>query len=417
MKQNPCPVVGEVAKPTGIGFDELYGAVESFGAGVADSVLAEVQQSFLVAAQHLDDFLHGLQAAPHRVVGPGFEETFCCTFVAVAPELAEVLLDTPSPTGFQVELVQGTKRDRFSASAIWVLSQPSPFAARQWRSTCLRQLTVLQTSNGIHCLAEVLGDVELVMHDVRLRHALLDCTHVRRPHIHGHRLDRCTLRWGKRLQQTHGRHQLPLRHQVQYARAVNVSQDTGVGMASLRALLINAKVRNFFLGTSQHAALHSADHDGIDRTPGQTGERTNGLGGGTGLEQLDNKRGHQCCDPAVALRPWNCQFFDRCVTEFELGNPSLDDGLELAGIEVAPLALGPAIDMRPLGGVGGVSPNLTLLQNHFDNHTLICQGEVYLLHRPRGLQSKKLFIQHGVFHVVLDNFEKLDCLAVSEKSQ
>ena len=74
MKQNSCPVVCEVAKPTGIGLDELDGAVETFCAGVTDSVLAEVEQSLLVAPEHLDDLFDWLQLAAHRVVRPGFEE-------------------------------------------------------------------------------------------------------------------------------------------------------------------------------------------------------------------------------------------------------------------------------------------------------------------------------------------------------
>ncbi len=49
MEQNSRPVVGEATKPAGIDFDELDGAVEALGAGVADSVLAEVQQSFPMA--------------------------------------------------------------------------------------------------------------------------------------------------------------------------------------------------------------------------------------------------------------------------------------------------------------------------------------------------------------------------------
>ena len=67
MKQNPCPVIGDVAKPTGIGFDELDGAVEAFSAGVADPVLAKVQQSFLMAPEHLDELFDRLQLAAHRV--------------------------------------------------------------------------------------------------------------------------------------------------------------------------------------------------------------------------------------------------------------------------------------------------------------------------------------------------------------
>ena len=76
MKQNPCSVVGEVAKPTGIGLDELDGTVEAFRTGVTDSVLAKVEQPFFVAPEHLDDFFDWLQLAAHGVVRPGLEEAF-----------------------------------------------------------------------------------------------------------------------------------------------------------------------------------------------------------------------------------------------------------------------------------------------------------------------------------------------------
>ena len=45
MKQNSCFVVDEVAKPTGVGLDELDGAIETFSTGITDSVLTEVEQS------------------------------------------------------------------------------------------------------------------------------------------------------------------------------------------------------------------------------------------------------------------------------------------------------------------------------------------------------------------------------------
>ncbi len=177
--------------------------------------------------------------------------------------------------------------------------------------------------------------------------------------MHSHRFDRYALRWSKRFQQTHGCHQLPFSHQVQYPRTLNVGQDAGVGVTPLRALLIDTKVRNLLLGTAQHAALHSAGHDGIDRTPGQPRERA-----------------------------------DR-----------------LRGVEVVPLALGPAIDMSPLGGIGGVAPDLTLLQNHFDHHTLVGQGQVNLSDRLRGLESKEMLIQRSIFHAQAENIEFLDSSA------
>ena len=417
MKQNPCPIVSEIAEPAGIGFDELDSTIEAFRAGVADSMLAVVEQPFFVATQHLDDLLHRLQSASHGIVRPGLEEAFSGTLVAIAPELAEVLLDAPGPTRLQVELVQGTERDGFSAAAIRVTFQPRPFAACQRRVADLGQLAVLLLSDTIHCLTKVLGDVELVMHDVRLRHALSCRTHVRRPHIHGHRFHRYALSWSKRFQQTHCRHQFPLRHQVQHPRAVNVGQDGGVGMTLLRTLLVNAKVRNLFLRTAQHAALNSTDHDGIDRAPGQTGERADCLRGGTGLKQFDDERCHQGGDSAVALRPRHRQFFDPAITEFELGNACLDDGLELASVEVTPLALAPTINVSPLGRIGGVGPDLAFLQSNFDHHALVGQGKVYLLDRPRSLQSEKLLIQGGIFHVQAENIDSPDCPAARKKSQ
>ena len=105
MKQDPCPVVGEVAKPTRVGLDELDGAVEAFSAGVTNSVLTEVEQSFFMTPEHLDDFFDRLQATSHRVVRPDVKESLCRSLVTVAPELGEILLDAPSPTGLQIELV------------------------------------------------------------------------------------------------------------------------------------------------------------------------------------------------------------------------------------------------------------------------------------------------------------------------
>ena len=405
MKQNPCSVVGEVSKPTGIGLDELDGTIEALSAGVADSVVAVAQQSFLMAPEHLDDLLDWLQSAAHRVVRPSFEESLCRPPVAVAPELSEVLLDAPGPAGLEVELVQGPKGNSLSAAAIGILSQPRPLAARQWRCACLGQTAVFVLSHRIYRLTEVLGDVELVMHDVGLGHALPGRTHVRRPHVHCHSLDRHALRLCERLQQTHGRAELSLRYEVQHPRSVDVGQDAGVGVPCLRALLIYAKVGNLFLGAPQHAPIHCADHDGIDRAPGQSCERTYSLRGGTGLQQFDDKPRQQCGDPAVAFGPRYTQLLDCAIAVFELGHTRFDDGLELACVQVAPLALAPSIDMGSLGRVRGVRPDLALLQNDFNHHTLVRQRKVYRSDRPRRLQSKKMLIQRCVFHVQAGSFE------------
>ena len=81
MKQNSCPVDSAIAKPTGVGLDEWDGAVEALGAGTADVVLAEVEQSRLMAPEHLDNFLDRFELTAHGVVAPSNEEAFGITFV------------------------------------------------------------------------------------------------------------------------------------------------------------------------------------------------------------------------------------------------------------------------------------------------------------------------------------------------
>lgn len=143
MEQNFRPVVGKVAKSARVGFDKLNGTIEAFGTSVTDFVLTEVQQPFFMAPEHLDYLFDGLQLAAQRAVRPGLKEALGGTLVAVAPEMGEVLLDTPCSAGLEVDLVQRSERNRLRASAIGVLTQPLPLAASQGRVPGLRQLAVL----------------------------------------------------------------------------------------------------------------------------------------------------------------------------------------------------------------------------------------------------------------------------------
>ena len=68
MKQKSRSIVGEVAKSSGVGFDELNGAIESFGAGVAYSVPTIVKQTGLMTPEHLDYFFDRFQTTAHGVV-------------------------------------------------------------------------------------------------------------------------------------------------------------------------------------------------------------------------------------------------------------------------------------------------------------------------------------------------------------
>ena len=131
MKQNSCPIVGEVAKPSSISFDKLNGTIKPFSAGVADSVPTVVEQTGQMSSEHLGYLFDRLQPAAHGVLGPCVKETFGGPSVVIAPELGECFFDTPCPAGLEVELIQRPERNRFGASPIRIGLEPRILAARQ----------------------------------------------------------------------------------------------------------------------------------------------------------------------------------------------------------------------------------------------------------------------------------------------
>jgi hypothetical protein len=76
LKENPCSVVGEVSETTCIRFDKLNGAIEAFGASIADMVRAVVEQALLVVSEHFDDLLYRRELTTHCVVAPALKEAF-----------------------------------------------------------------------------------------------------------------------------------------------------------------------------------------------------------------------------------------------------------------------------------------------------------------------------------------------------
>ena len=116
MKQNPRPIVSEVAKPSGVGFDELDRTIEPFGAGVADPVRTVVEQTGLVPSEHFDYLFDGFQTAAHGVARPCVKEAFGRPGEVVVPKLLEGFLDTPGAAG--LEVCPDHQKSHFSAAII-----------------------------------------------------------------------------------------------------------------------------------------------------------------------------------------------------------------------------------------------------------------------------------------------------------
>jgi len=417
MKQNSRAIVGEVAKPSGVSFDELDCAIESFSASVVDSVFTVVKQARQMSPEHLDYLLDGFQATSHGVVGPGGKETLSGSRVVIAPELSERFFDAPCSAGLEVELIQGAKRNRFGTPPIGIVLEPRPFATSQRRATGLSQAAVFLFAHRIDRFTEVLGNMKPVMDDVGLGEARFYCAHKSRPHIHRHRFNRSALSRAECTQQIFGHFQLSLWYQIEHPGAVDVGQYADIGVAAFGTLLIQPQMGHVVFATTQHASLHSTHHDAVDSAPCKPRELANTFGGGASVQQLNHKGFHQKRDPAVAFRPWHGQLLDCAVAVFELGYARFDEGLKLAGIQMPPLALSPAVDVGSLGTVRGISPHLASLENDFNHDALIRQGEVNRLHQPRRFQSKKMFVKGSVFHDGVGVVEKPNSPALRKNSQ
>jgi hypothetical protein len=140
MKQNSRSIVDEVAKSSGVSFDELDCAIESFSAGVVDSVFAVIEQARQMSSEYFDYLLDGFQTTAHGVVRPGVEETLSGSRVVIAPELSERFFDTPCSAGLEVELIQGAKRNCFRRATIGIALEPRPFATGQRRGARQSQI-------------------------------------------------------------------------------------------------------------------------------------------------------------------------------------------------------------------------------------------------------------------------------------
>lgn len=69
MKQSLRPVVGEVAKPTVVGLDELDGTVEPFSKGIDDFVLTEAKQTSLMTSELMTTFFTETSRQRRALVG------------------------------------------------------------------------------------------------------------------------------------------------------------------------------------------------------------------------------------------------------------------------------------------------------------------------------------------------------------
>lgn len=144
------------------------------------------------------------------------------------PEPAELLLDRLSPCRFQSVLADGCEPASLCRREVGLVEEPElPRPLESVIAFCVKSL-VLDSAYLIDRLAQVLGDMELVVHQLCVRGLVGHRIRVGREHVGSHGLDLVPLLDGQGLQDILRRCQGSLRSHVEDAGAVEISEDGDV---------------------------------------------------------------------------------------------------------------------------------------------------------------------------------------------
>jgi hypothetical protein len=193
--------------------------------------------------RHLDD---GAQTTPHAPRIPLAEELLGTHRIHMSPEPAEFLLDRPSPCHLQSVLPDGCEPASLGGREIGLVEEPELPRALEPVIVFGLEGLILGSPHLIDCLFKMFGDVELVVHELRIRGLVRDRIRIGREHVGSHGLHRLPLFDREGLQDRLRGGLSSLGDDVQHSRAVDVGEDGDVIVPSPKALVVDADVRMGF---------------------------------------------------------------------------------------------------------------------------------------------------------------------------
>ena len=262
------------------------------------------------------------------------------------------------------------------------------------------QLAMLLPADLVHGLAHVLHDVETVVDDLarRLRHVLDRGLEVRFPHIHGHSPNPLELL----------RRELPvivletlgfpiLGHKLHRA-AKQVTDHGHVVMPLTEGLFIDAKIAR---GVGLLSGLPPPDgsvHDVPGLIPADPHEPAGAGHGGALAQHIDDQALHEQGEAPFGLGPRHFHLKHAVLRALHARNPGMEEGLELAGIEVTPYPGLGMITTSQFAATGRTKPPDTGSVININIHPASCRVQLDVGNKPRVAQPQNLGIQVRVLH-------------------
>jgi hypothetical protein len=352
-----------------------------------------VPQLAPVPAQHARHALDRLELASHRREEPRLEVAVRRPRRREIEDLHRRLLERPGPTHPLDPAPQFRQRALLRMGQRSRMPQPVVLGSRQRRVAVLEKTAVLAAAHEVDGDVQVLGDVELVEHDLRrcagkVREGRLD---VGSPHVHGDALDRLALSEREALPERVEARLFAVVGDIEHDAAFEIADDGDVLVTPLERRLIDADVAR-----RDRVAPGQPTPDGAPLDPGRLVPRDPQVLGHRAdarlLQPVDRQRLEQRRELRARLAPRHRELPDPVRRAVEPRHPRVDHGLELAGVEVAPLALLVIVD-RGDGQTLRAHPAFALRQRNPDMHFADLLFHLDSIDRPRAGEAQERGVQ------------------------
>jgi hypothetical protein len=165
----------------------LDDGVDALEASVGEAMAQVGQQIRQVTLDQLGDSGQGLEPTMRRAPEPASEEGAGRAGVAVRPESAEALLESPRPPDLEVLPLQGAERGALGRRHLFGPPTPTGTWTREPIIAVPAQGPVLPAAHLVDGVVQMFDDMELVEHDLSLGSWQVRARrlHVGLPHVRG----------------------------------------------------------------------------------------------------------------------------------------------------------------------------------------------------------------------------------------
>lgn len=253
---------------------------------------------------------------------------------------------------------------------------------------------MLLTTDLIHRLIEMLGDMEPIMHDLRLRSVAGGAGFVSGPHVHGHGFNGLSPLLAQAFPQGVGGRFVPAVGYVQHPRPVDVGHDGDVVLAPPEALLVQAHMPDVFQFALDQAPFDPPVQDRLQAGPGQPQQPPRRFHAAGRLQHADGEGFEQQGEPPVRFRPGNRAGLHAALGAVRPRRASDNPRFKLHGVQMPPRPFGTMVVQRA-GPTATAAAHRLTAGFQPDLHPLVLQRQVDVRHLPSRFQTQQQTVVLG----------------------